>query len=376
MQGLPFLGVIDVAVIGGGPAGAACALALRTCTAHSVALIEASIYDNVRVGEHVSSALLPLLDYLEVKERFLAECAHVKSLAIRACWGRDVPVAHHSWLHWSGEGYLLDRGVFDAMLATAVYERGGSVYPGCRLEKVHASEDGPGWLLQIRHASGKRFLLRARFLVDAAGRQASVARRLGARSTRCDALIGVSRFGQMAGKGSSTGEILIESTQSGWWYSAPLPDQRLVMTFMTDASIWRAGSRPNADKWLTYLRDAPYTLARVEHSVKAISADVSVRPAHSHLLTEVAGEDWLAVGDASVSFDPLSSLGVGFALHAACSAAQMIEGYLADRDRQRLQTYTAAVKNQFAQYVPVWQAYYACEKRWPEAPFWLARISV
>lgn len=370
---LPYLGTVDVAVIGGGPAGAGCALALRTYTSHSVALIEATTYQSVRVGENVSSALLPLLEYLEMKKRFLASGAYTHSVAVEACWGHNTPMQQHSLQHWSGEGYLLDRRVFDATLTGQVLERGGKVYLNCRLEKMFSDQERGGWMLHVRHASGKRFALYAHFLVDASGRNAGIARRLGAVSTRYDALIGVSRFFELTSERPYTREILIESTQDGWWYSAPLPGNLLIMSFMTDAQIWRTASGRNPEKWQAFLYHAPRSASRIQHAASAVDANVTIRPAHSHQLNEIAGNGWLAVGDASTSFDPLSSLGVGFAIHSACHAAQAIEGYLATSNRQSMHTYVQGVREQFTQYFPIWQAYYAYETRWKETPFWRIR---
>jgi flavin-dependent dehydrogenase len=254
-----------------------------------------------------------------------------------------------------------------------VYERGGKVYLSCRTEKISPKGDEGGWMLQIRHASGKRFTLQARFLVDASGRKASIAKRLGAISTCYDTLVGVSRFFEMDGKQPYARDILIESTQDGWWYSAPLPNNRLVMTFMTDAPVWRAGTGRNTEKWQAFLRHALHTSVRVQKSAIAAVAEVTIRPAHSHLLDEAAGDGWLAAGDASASFDPLSSLGIGFALHSSCHAAQAIADYLADGSMKRLHVYTESVKKQFVQYFPTWRAYYAYERRWKDAPFWQAR---
>lgn len=57
-------GRVDVAIVGGGPAGTAAALALLRFTRHKVVMVEGTCYDQPRIGETVSSAALPLLEYL------------------------------------------------------------------------------------------------------------------------------------------------------------------------------------------------------------------------------------------------------------------------------------------------------------------------
>ena len=374
---VPQLACLDVLVVGGGPAGAACALALRTHMPEiQVALVEASAYDDARLGENVSAALLPLLDYLDVRETFLAQAAHVPSFTVRACWGTATPLPQHSMRHWSGEGYLLDRQRFDVLLAETFHARGGRLYLSCRVETVErAGADRPGWNVTLRHESGRRFGVHARLLVDASGRKASLARRLGARSHRHDELIGVSRYFEMDPGLQWSRDILIESVAEGWWYRAPLPDHRLVVTLMTDAALWRDADGDRTLRWQTLLQQAANTRERVDTAAIAADATLTTRLAHSHALDRAAQDGWIAVGDAAASFDPLSSLGIGFALHSACHGARCIAAVLQGEGDAELAQYSAAVRQQFESYLPSWRNYYRCETRFASAPFWTARIA-
>ena len=75
----------DVAIIGGGPAGSAAAIALSR-SGHSVALIERTRYGAPRIGETLPPDSRPLLDRLGVTKQFHAE-HHVPAPGIISAWG-------------------------------------------------------------------------------------------------------------------------------------------------------------------------------------------------------------------------------------------------------------------------------------------------
>jgi 2-polyprenyl-6-methoxyphenol hydroxylase-like FAD-dependent oxidoreductase len=156
---------IDVAIIGGGPAGTALALTLCLYSELTVAVIERAAYDDIRVGENVSGSLLPLLDYLQVKESFLAD-NHQPVYNASAVWGNSLLNSRPSLFSQFGEGYLLDRGQFDCMLAEQVFRKGGKLFLRTKCQEGEHLEGG-GWRLLLARDSGEPFLLEARYLVDA-----------------------------------------------------------------------------------------------------------------------------------------------------------------------------------------------------------------
>src|SRR5207247_2461927 len=80
--------------------------------------------------------------------------------------------------------------------------------------------------------------IHARVLVDATGRAAAVARRLGARRLCHDRL--VCAYAVLDGERAEDGRSLVESCRDGWWYATPLPGGRALAGFFTDAPTSRA----------------------------------------------------------------------------------------------------------------------------------------
>ncbi|NER36031.1 MAG: NAD(P)/FAD-dependent oxidoreductase [Oscillatoria sp. SIO1A7] len=363
---------VDVAIIGGGPAGTALALTLCLYSKLTVAVIEKTAYDNIRTGEHVSASLLPLLSYLQVKEPFLAD-SHVPVYNVAAIWGHSELHSRSSILNQMGEGYLLDRGKFDRMLAEQVACKGGQLYMQTKCVEGEPLAGG-GWKLFLEDGLGESFELESRYLVDATGRQARISKRLGAMSLVWDSLVGISAFLSFESDRSPAEEVLVESIPEGWWYSAWLPDGKLIAVLMTDIDIMRQGKLHKEEQWVELLSKACHTKHRAREGT--LVYPLAVKPAHSHILDCAVGEDWMAVGDAATAFDPLSSMGIGHAITSGCDAAVALIEYLSNNKDELLKQYQKALERNFDNYLGIRYRYYALENRWLDLPFWQRRTQL
>jgi 2-polyprenyl-6-methoxyphenol hydroxylase-like FAD-dependent oxidoreductase len=141
----------DVAILGGGPAGAAAALSLRQLRpALRVAIVEASQYSAWRVGETLSPGCRELLAGLGCWERFADE-RFLESFGTRAVWGGDEPYDHEFLFSARGSVWHVDRARFDAMLCAAAQAAGAKVLTA-RFAGAERFEGG--WKLRLRHSSG------------------------------------------------------------------------------------------------------------------------------------------------------------------------------------------------------------------------------
>ncbi len=357
----------DVAVLGGGPAGASTAIALLQ-KGYSVLLIEKSQFDGIRYGETLVPKVRESLVKLGVWEQFLAG-NHLKSSGVQSAWGMEELYENNFLFNPYGNGWNLDRRKFDSMLLHASEKAGAKVMQGA---SVITSSDSPesGWTFSI-HSQDCTQEYCARFMVDATGRSAVVAKLKGAKRLLSDRLMGVAAYFQTPKDPFGwNGCTLIESEENGWWYSAALPDDKTVAVFMTDADIYARCKKASTDFWQNRLEASTYTKERIRFS--NVLSRLQPIAAHSAVTSPAAGSNWLAVGDAAMSFDPLSSQGIYKGLNSGIQAAKSIDEVFSG-NREVLSSYSKSIESAFAHYLQIRKTYYLKNQRWPGSAFWKRR---
>ncbi|MEP7218437.1 MAG: tryptophan 7-halogenase, partial [Bacteroidota bacterium] len=113
----------------------------------------------------------------------------------------------------------------------------------------------------------------------------------------------------------------------------------------------------------------------LNHYGYQITGKLRSADARSSRLDRCYGDGWLAVGDAAVAFDPLSSQGILFAIYSGLKGGEALMNYFGD-DGDALNAYAVAVGGVYDSFLEHRLSYYGMEQRWPESPFWLARNSV
>jgi 2-polyprenyl-6-methoxyphenol hydroxylase-like FAD-dependent oxidoreductase len=333
---------------------------------YTVGLVEISTYDTPRVGEMLSPLAEPLLRHLGVLARFERE-GHLPTYSTSAAWGGRVPMPNEFFFSPPWRGWQLDRARFDRMLAQAAQEAGVDFFHA-RPGDLQPRADG-SWQIDLR-GRAEPLALRATFVVDATGRRAAIATRQRVYPVAYDALVGIGRFFQLDVSSRCEGATLVEAWQHGWWYSAPLPDHRLVVVAMTDTTIARHLRLRQSASWDECLAAVPYTRQRLVGTVPL--GKPWVRAAHSQRLVRCIGENWLAVGDAASAVDPLSSQGIVRALRFGIYASYGICDWFAGRP-PGLAQYAALVQAEFEHSLSIRAEVYSTETRWPDAPFWARR---
>ena len=253
------------------------------------------------------------------------------------------------------------------MLANGAARAGATVRVGSRvLTALRRSRTG--WALELS-CQGKICERDCRFLIDATGR--SGASCLSPLSPRIvlDRLIGVVWTGQQNGEWPYT---LVESVDDGWFYAASLPGGRATVAYMTDSDLYRCGYRHHSDLWRRQLNKTTYMRGRLPRN--ADLSKLRIVSAASTIRVNPVGQGWCAVGDAAMSHDPLSGLGVHHALESAFQMAADAPECL--QDDQPLGAYREWLMKTVSRHLAARQHFYATERRWGNSKFWQRRATL
>lgn len=345
---------VDVAVVGAGPAGAVASRVLAL-SGHQVVLID-PVPHSLKIGETLPGSARPLLRDLGLLPWLERSHPHVCT-GNWSAWGEELLRNRDAIRDPYGAGWHLDRSRFDQCLREAACLAGVQWWRE-RLGQITRTERG--WHLQMPGGD-----LGARWLIDASGRVSIVARRLGVKRVRDQGLIAVYAWANCDDRERRT---LIESVGSGWWYSAQLPNGRRIAALHThaaEASVIKGCQ----SAWLDRLSETRYlrTLCPEHRWGPLQTCDAS-----GGQLLQAYGDGWLAVGDAALAFDPLSSQGIFNALYTGMRGAQAVQQAL-DGVPAALQAYSLRLQRVRQAYLRQVRFYYGGELRWPDEVFWQAR---
>lgn len=340
-------------VVGAGPAGAAAAIWL-TRAGCSTTIITRDSGRAIPRGETLAPAGLEALRVLGVHDRFLS-AAHRPCRRTCVAWGESELTTHDHLFRLHGNGWHIDRSLFDSMLVEKAEVAGARVVRSACVTGVERCDT----FWRVRFLTDDCPLSEeCDWLVDATGRRAMLARMVGARWIETDRLVAqIGRFASHSDRSADEGVLLIESAEHGWWYSVVSPDGTLLAAHVTDRDRTARG------RWALELESTRHTGDRARSSTLL---HLSGCPASIGYRSPAAGPGWVAVGDAVLAHDPLSGQGLVHALLTGLRGAEAL-------CRGETNTYAHARARECAQYLQARHDIYRLETRWARSAFWRRR---
>ncbi|MFC9586771.1 NAD(P)/FAD-dependent oxidoreductase [Streptomyces yangpuensis] len=356
-------GVIDVVIAGAGPAGAAAAITLARHGAR-VTVVDPGSTPRWKPGESLAPRAGPLLRRLGALEA-VAAGPHTPCLGNQSLWGAETPGEVDFLSSPHGTGRHLDRAHFDRTLLDTARLAGARL----RTARVRsARRAGAHWQLSLGPGGG----LRARYLIDATGAGARLARQAGATVVKTDRMVALTaRLPYDTSGHAPPRTSLVESAPFGWWYTAPLPAGSCFVMAVTDADLVAGRALHRPDGWWRALQETTLLRRRLDRAAVAPPSGLRVVRAATSCTVPAAAAGWAAVGDAATACDPIAARGIVTALATGIAAADAVHAD-ASGDPTALGTYAELVGASHEEFLRGRLVCYGAERRW-NTPFWNRR---
>lgn len=356
--------LFDVAIIGGGPAGAAAGATLSRA-GKKVVIMEKERFPRFSIGESLLPHGNDLLKKLGVWDKienagFLKKygaefCTGDKSRLLRFWFGKNLG-ANYDY------SYQVERSKFDEILLQHAREGGSDVRDGTRVSGLVAKDrDLTSLTWERQTESGE---IHARWVIDASGRSAFAGARLGMKRHATQKSRRIAIYGHFNGvfrnSGKAEGHITIVRIANGWFWIIPLAQGLTSVGLVIPSEEARFASRNGMD---LVFNEAVASVPEMADRMRDATSASPLRATgdYSWKFSQFAGPRILLSGDAAGFVDPIFSSGVLLALKSSQLASDLILG--ADKRNRALtwmerRAYTREVSGWMKHYSKIIRAFY------------------
>jgi flavin-dependent dehydrogenase len=349
----------EVIILGKGIAGLTLAYLLKQQQIDYVIVDRFEDRKQFAYGETLPPSAMPLLYKLGLLALF-EENSYRKTYGYHSCWGSDrvtdINFYHHNpYKH----GLKIDKQkILHALEETTQAE---VISYKKSFEVLWDDTSISGLVLDTN------IQINGNYFVDATGRNRALLKKLQISSVAYDNLLSFSCHLSKVKHPKLVHGVCVESFEYGWGIVSALnEDQNVASIFTTKESA--------IHKELTQYSLWKKTLASTKYLKDFLTDEVDSKVmggnSNSSKPQKIAEHNWLALGDAAIAFDPLSSHGITNALYTAMIAADTIKSSIEKKQSDAIENYNDTLHKIFDQYLQSKNRLYVGETRWKEAPFW------
>lgn len=341
--------VTDIIVIGGGPGGCTAATFLAQ-KGFSVLLLERERFPRFQIGESMlpySNDIFRRLGIFEELEagdftpKYGAEFVTADG-KLNTVFRFDTNLAPQY-----GKTFQVTRSKFDELLLRNAQKNGVEVREETNVTGVDL--DDPNRVV-VTTQSGDR--LEARFLVDASGHAALLASR-GKMRSDIEQLRSVATFAHYRNvpraAGKAGGNIIVVILRDAWFWLIPITKEIMSVGLVaTKDHVKACGLRPE-ELLEKSIRETPWLAERMKDAERV--TEVKTRKDFSYGAQQIAGDNFVMVGDAAGFLDPIFSTGVLMAMKGASIAVEGVEQRLRSGSTRNLRAYDKYFHRAFRRYL-------------------------
>ena len=323
--------LVEVLVIGAGPAGSVAA-ALLLQQGRRVLVLEREQFPRFSIGE----SLLPQsMEYLEQAGMLRAVQAAGFQFKNGAAFAHRERYTAFDFNDKFSSGwctaYEVERARFDHLLALEAERQGAEVHYGHKVVAVDVS--GPRPRATVQEPSGSEYVVEAGFILDASGFGRVLPRLLqleipsgfparGSIFTHVEDGIAASEFDR------NKIRITVHPTnREVWYWLIPFANGRASIGVVAEASFLARYAGAETDRLATLIGEDPSLSRLLRNAVWDTAARQIV--GYSANVKSLCGPGFALLGNAGEFLDPIFSSGVTIAFKSASLAAQVLERQLA-----------------------------------------------
>jgi flavin-dependent dehydrogenase len=349
----------DVVVIGGGPAGSTAATMLSQL-GYEVVLFDKAKHPRYVVGESLIPHFWKYCEYTKVADKIDAE-GFIQKAGGTVVWNGVIRQMQFKDFGYARPALHVERDRFDYILLEHAKSEGANVFEEVAVNRANLDGGENVSVTYRRNGDKTADAIACRFVVDASGQHAVIAKQLGIR-----AIDEGFRFMSIWGYFDNSKYMAADGRAYDFKYLRQVPPTTFVSNVDGWGWLWHIPQRESTSVGLIlpqeqmqaikssdealeayFVRrcyDIPY-LNRLLENAKYIEGSFHVIRDYSYRPTKVAGPGFFLTGDAAAFVDPIFSIGVVLAMYSAYLTAWAIDRSFKDPGRTAVNQ--AIFSNQF-----------------------------
>lgn len=368
----------DIIILGGGIAG--CIAAMHLSSFYKVLVIEKSLNSKILHGETLVPSIKKIFHELGLNlESIFENSPHlgIPNLGMQSFWGSEECVFTDALRNPDGNSWSIDKPVFSTYLQNLVRSKRVN-FIRADVQKLDITPRDCSVIIKDVNSIEKKY--NSLFIIDTTGRRRLISQRLNIPIVKKDQLISIHASVNLDNKNELS---TIYPVKYGWWYISKLPNQKHLLSFFTDADLIEKKYTKDSEAFKTYFLEQNRLANHLDVNTNELNFEfLGTKASHSSCLNIVGENNWLAIGDAYMTFDPLSSQGLFNAMAMAAQFSKLII------QSNVVHTLSEEVRADFfakcqrmaddiwSHYEYHYFVYYNTEKRWADETFWRRRQKV